>query len=438
MRLIPILLTLALMAALAVFLLQRDWLLAQFGYEPDQTEEVAAPVPAQSIEKRSIKVVVTKSIEQMIDNALTLRGQTEAVRLVDVRSETSSTVISEPLRKGAFVETGQEMCVLDPGTRGASLAEAKARLSEAVARKSEAIIRKSEAETRVPEAAARLLEAKARLEEALTNENVAVRLSAGGFSTDVRIKNAQAAVAAARAAVAAAEAGVEGARSGLSGTDSGIESAQAGIESAEANVAAAEKEMERLTIRAPFAGLLESDTAELGAFLQPGSLCGTIIQLDTIKLVAFIPETEVNRIKVGADAKARLAGSEAKDIEGKVTFLSRSADATTRTFRVEVEVSNANLSIRDGQTVEITIASEGADAHLLPGSALTLNDDGMLGVRVVDAQNIVRFNPVRMIRDSAKGVWLEGLPESANVIIVGQEYVTAGTKVEPTFKTGDK
>ena len=44
---------------------------------------------------------------------------------------------------------------------------------------------------------------------------------------------------------------------------------------------------------APFAGLLETDTAELGALLQTGSPCATIIQLDPIKFVGFVPEAEL-------------------------------------------------------------------------------------------------------------------------------------------------
>jgi membrane fusion protein, multidrug efflux system len=117
-----------------------------------------------------------------------------------------------------------------------------------------------------------------------------------------------------------------------------------------------------------------------------------------------------------------------------VTFLSRSADPTTRTFRVEVEVPNPDLAIRDGQTVEIAIASDGADAHLLPQSALTLNDQGTLGVRVVTAEETVAFAPVSILRDTTDGVWVDGLGDAASVIIVGQEFVTDGVAVAPTWR----
>ena len=95
---------------------------------------------------------------------------------------------------------------------------------------------------------------------------------------------------------------------------------------------------------------------------------------------------------------------------------------------------NADLSISDGLTAEIGIESAGADAHLIPQSALTLNDDGKLGVRTVEDDNMAGFKPVRLLRDTPEGVWVTGLPKTAQVIVIGQEYVVAGVPVAPTVK----
>ncbi|MDW3222462.1 MAG: efflux RND transporter periplasmic adaptor subunit [Paracoccaceae bacterium] len=419
MRFFSIIAALLVSAVLALFILDRPRLFAIFGGDSAVTENATDSEidEAGDIDTASlVKVVVQKSRARQIDTAVVLRGQTEAARTVGVRAETSATVISDPLRKGTRVQTGQVLCQLDEGTRGTGLAQARAQLEEARAR--------------VPEAEARLDQSLAQLDEAEINQNASNKLSAGGFASTTRVANSD-------AAVATAQAGVESARAGLQASQSGIQSAQAAV-------ATAEKEIERLTIKAPFGGLLESDTAELGTLLQPGSLCGTIIQLNPIKLVAFVPETEVARVSLGAMASARLVagsgaltgGPEARSsaVRGAVTFLSSSADPTTRTFRVEIEVPNSENKIRDGQTAEIMIAAEGATAHLLPQSALTLNDEGTLGVRTVDANAIVEFHPVALIRDSVDGVWLTGLADTADVIVLGQEYVIAGVRVAPTFR----
>lgn len=413
MRLFPILTALLVAAVVFIFVFQRQ-AIYEFAATilPGQTEEdvdadVVASVDA-SEKPDLISVVVWRSNAQNVDSAVLVRGETQAAREVRLLAETSGVVVSQPLRKGSFVNEGQQMCELDPGTRGASLGEAKARLSEARAR--------------VPEAEARVVEAEARLEEALINDRAASKLSEGGFASDTRVASATAATKAARAGVAAAQ--------------SGLQSTIAGIESAEAAVAFAEKEISRLVINASFNGILESDTAELGSLLQPGGLCAVVIQLDPIKLVGFVPEIDINRVTMGAMAQASLSSGD--QVAGEVTFISRAADTLTRTFQVEVTVPNSDLRIRDGQTAEIAIAAEGGAAHLLPGSALTLNDEGGLGVRTVVDDNIVRFVPVQLVRDTIDGVWVSGLGETSDVIVLGQEFVVDGVKVAPTYKGGDQ
>jgi len=410
MRIVSIITAILVTAFLFVIVFKRDQLAeftatgsaANAAEQPALADDTPA-APANTDDEVAFKVVAFSSKASTIDSAVVLRGETQAARTVTARAETNGLIVNTPLRKGTFVGEADVLCQLDPGTRAANLSDAKARLDSARAR--------------VPETQARLEEAKAKLDEAKINFNAANKLSEGGFASESRVANAQATVRTAEAAVASAKAGFDTTRSG--------------IQSAEAAVASAEKEIERLTIRAPFAGLLETDTAELGSLLQPGAACATIIQLDPIKLVAFVPETEWSRVHLGAPAMARLISG--REVMGAVTYLSRSADPLTRTFRVEVEVANSDLSIADGQTAEILIGADGALAHLLPQSALTLNDEGALGVRAVGAGNIVEFHPVTLIRDTVDGVWLADLPETLDVITIGQEFVRAGVKVAPTY-----
>ena len=441
MRLFPILAAIVVSVLVYLFVLERDQLTGGAAAEADPNGTADAQSGPQTGTDASaatgrtpdaIGVVAIRSTARVIDSAVILRGQTEAIRQVEVRAETSGQVVSDPLRKGAFVETGELLCRLDPGTREATLAETRARLLEARTRLPEARARVPEAEARIAEAKARVEEAKSRLAEARINDNAAKRLSQDGFASETRVAGTEAAVRGAEAALVSAEAQLKSSRSGLESAASGIEAANAGIESALAAVAAAEREIERLAITAPFAGLLESDSAELGALLQPGALCATVIQLDPVLLVGFVPETEVGRIELGARAGARLASG--PTAQGNVTFLSRSADPATRTFRVEIQVPNADLAIRDGQTAEIAIGAEGASAHLLPQSVLTLNDAGDLGVRIVAGDMTAQFKPVTLLRDTPQGLWLSGLPETADVIVIGQEYVTDDVPVRVSYQ----
>ncbi len=410
MRIVPIITAVLVSAALYVFVFERDRLssLTQGDTTPasvssdTQTDE---PTQADASDPDSgvVKVVVQKSQARMIDSAVILRGETQAARSVTVRAETSGQIINDPLRKGHVVTAGDILCQIDPGVRSSALADARARLASAQAR--------------IPETAARVAEANARLEEARINFNAANKLSETGFASETRVASAQAGVRSAEAAVATAT-------SGLEATKSAIQSAEAAVESAQ-------KELDRVTITAPFGGLLETDTAELGSLMQPGAACATIVQLDPIKVVGFVPETALSRVTIGAPARAKLTGG--RMVQGLVTFISRSADPVTRTFRIEIDVANTDQSISDGQTAEIVIAAEGDNAHLLPQSSLTLNDAGTLGVRIVVA-NTARFVPVTLVRDTIDGVWVTGLPAQADVIVIGQEYVRHGVRVAPTYQ----
>lgn len=242
-------------------------------------------------------------------------------------------------------------------------------------------------------------------------------------------------LAQAQAALAEAEVALGNARKLASGgyaSETQILSAEAGVESARAALAQAARDIENLDIKAPFAGLLESDTAELGTFLTTGAACATVIQLDPMKLVGYAPETEVDEIQIGARAGARLISG--NTVTGHVTYLARSADAATRTFRVEVEVPNPDFAIRDGQTVELAVRAEGEMAHLVAQSSLTLNDDGLIGLRLAGPDNRVVFAPVKVLRDTREGIWVAGLPEQADIITVGQEFVREGVLIDPHFE----
>ncbi|MGC8202717.1 efflux RND transporter periplasmic adaptor subunit [Aliiroseovarius sp. PTFE2010] len=329
--------------------------------ETDATETDATET-GKAEPARVVPVVAMMSKARTIDSGVVLRGRTEAARQVEVRAQTTSSVVSEPLRKGAYVEAGQVLCKLDPGTREASRAQAQAALTSA----------------------------QTELEQA-------EKLAKDGYASQTRLINAR-----------------------------------AGLEQAQASLRAAENEIDNLTLTAPFPGLLETDTAEIGSFLAAGALCATVIQLDPIKIVGFVAEADVDRIEVGALAGAELINGD--QVSGRVTFLSRSADPATRTFRVEIEVPNPDMVIRDGQTADIAVRAAGRTAHLLPQSALTLDDDGTLGVRTLNADDTAKFVPVSVLRDTREGIWVAGLPDEVSIITVGQEYVIDGVQTLPTYR----
>jgi multidrug efflux system membrane fusion protein len=148
--------------------------------------------------------------------------------------------------------------------------------------------------------------------------------------------------------------------------------------------------------------------------------------------IGQVPEARIALARLGLEASIKtITGQE---VSGKVTFISSTADAATRSFPVEIEFANAGGAIRDGITATATVNMGSAPAHLVPQSVLTLNDDGVLGVSIVN-DGAVKFVPVQIASDTREGVWVLGLPNSADVITVGQEYVKDGQAVDATNVT---
>ena len=184
-------------------------------------------------------------------------------------------------------------------------------------------------------------------------------------------------------------------------------------------------ELNRTEVKSPFSGYLEQ-IVKPGNYLERGQVCATIIQLNPITFMAEVPEFKINKVKNDQGVVLKLVTGE--EVEGKLTFVSKSASPTTRTFKVESQVKNPGGFIRDGLTADMTIKIDKVLAHKISPSILLLSDEGKLGIRSVK-ENLVEFNEIIILEDSADGVWIVGIPEVIEIIIQGQGFVENGQKV---------
>ncbi|MBO6764676.1 efflux RND transporter periplasmic adaptor subunit [Maricaulis sp.] len=207
-----------------------------------------------------------------------------------------------------------------------------------------------------------------------------------------------------------------------------VAAAEAARDAARARLSAAREELANVNIAAPFDGIFDGRTAEVGDFLRTGDACGTVVQLDPILVVAEVGERHVAELEPGMAGQARLVTGQT--VEGTIRFVERRADPTTRTFRVELEAPNPDHAIRSGITAEIRLDLPEEPAHRIPASILALNADGVLGVRIVEDGNRVRFVPVELLSDDGEQVWVAGLPRRAEVIVLGQDFVADGVEVD--------
>lgn len=342
--------------------------------EIDPKMTIAERVAQANPEGSSLQSVRTTTyVAKPMAIEVPLRGRTRAKAVVSAVAETAGIVQTVHVDKGQMVKVGDVLCTLDQGTRVAAVEQAKASLAQAKASQTQAQL------------------------DLDTN-------------SDLRRKGLAAANTARSLEVA------------LTAAQANVSAAQAGLDNATA-------ELDRTEIKAKVAGVVEDPLAAAGSMLALGSPCATIVQLDPMVFIGQVPESKITLAKLDLTATIRTVTNQTAT--GKVTFISSTADSATRSFPVEIEMPNPDNSIRDGITAEATINMGTAPAQLLPQSVLTLNKDGVLGVSTV-VDGVVKFIAVQIVSDTREGVWVMGLPASADVITLGQEYVTDGQKVAAT------
>lgn len=170
---------------------------------------------------------------------------------------------------------------------------------------------------------------------------------------------------------------------------------------------------------------------EAGDYVMEGDPVAVMVSLDPIVFAGQVTEQEVVELSRGSQAEARLLGGET--ITGTLTYIARTADASTRTYRIEVEAPNPDTAIPDGLTARLSLPLEHRMGHKVSPSVLSLNDAGEVGVKVVDEDNRVRFLPVTILGDTADGIWLGDLPTEIALITVGHDFVVPGEHVVPQW-----
>lgn len=215
------------------------------------------------------------------------------------------------------------------------------------------------------------------------------------------------------------------------GSDAALAAAKAGFDQADAALTRARTDLDKTSVRAPFAGVLQEQTAEAGDFLSVGAPCATLAELDPIRIRGAIAEKDVGSIREGDTAQVTLATG--RSFPARVSYVAAAANDTTRTYAVELEAENPG-SVRAGQTASVAIETGTADGWLLPHDVLVTRDDGTTGVRTVsrtgDSTGTVDFVPVTVIGDSQDGFRVTGLEGTPEVIVRGQNYVRSGQEIE--------
>ncbi len=209
-------------------------------------------------------------------------------------------------------------------------------------------------------------------------------------------------------------------------TEDRVSEARATLAAAEAQLIAAQTALESTDIVAPFAGRLETMTLDQGEFIQAGAEVARLVDNRPLTVAVEVPQQELTRIRDGQQAVVTFITGEERT--GRVTFVGSAASAETRTFLTEIEVPNEDGSIAAGISAEVSIPTGQAQAHFISPSIISLDPSGQVGVKVVEEDRAV-FYPVEVVRAEIDGIWVIGIPDPSEIITIGQGFVQDGEAV---------
>ena len=344
---------------------------------------------------------------KLIDQSIELQGQTIHNKKIDVKSETSGNIDSIEFSRGDKVSQNAKMITISLEDRNEKLLSAKKDLERL---SKELILNEKNRDNLLRQNVERIelyeieyASAKQLIDKGLSSKS---KLSLASFN------------------LANAKADKEDIKIKFESTLANLEAQISNVKSVLKNI---KLDIDKTSIKAPFDGIISEKMVEETEFISLGTPLFTIIDLDPIKIEGYLSEFDINKVSVGT--KAIIEDSNGIKKNGIISFISPSAETSTRTFEITIEADNKDLSYKSGITTKIIIKGSELKAHKIPPSILTLLDDGTVGVKAVDSDNNVTFYPTKTIKDTIDGMWVSGLPEKVNLIVSGQEYISIGEKI---------
>jgi membrane fusion protein (multidrug efflux system) len=209
-----------------------------------------------------------------------------------------------------------------------------------------------------------------------------------------------------------------------------IEEMRLGLLNAQTNLVTVNKQIEYAVIKAPFSGYITKKYIEKGGMLMPGALVAEIIDINTLKFIANVSESDLDNVKKGSSVKITADIYDGILYEGKVRSIGFKADDAKR-FPVEIEVrNNASKPIKAGMYGVAAFDGEGTrEALLIPRTALvgSIKEPKVFVVNGKTAS--ARALRLGTSTESSIEV-IDGLKTGDQVVISGQINLDEGTIVQ--------
>jgi RND family efflux transporter MFP subunit len=202
-----------------------------------------------------------------------------------------------------------------------------------------------------------------------------------------------------------------------------------GLQQAKAQHKLHSKNLADTKLYSPIEGVLLKKLAEVGEITGVGIPLFVISDIRKIKVSAFIPESELHKVKLGQKAVVRVSSLN-NIYEGQITEVGSAADPASRAFSVKIEIDNPKMLIRPGMIAEVKLLNEEISEILaIPAGSIMHDLNDQCFVFIVDTVKHRAFkrniSPGKLINEKIE--ILSGLNENEIIVTGGQQKLVDGS-----------
>ncbi|WP_163340207.1 efflux RND transporter periplasmic adaptor subunit [Desulfopila sp. IMCC35008] len=208
-----------------------------------------------------------------------------------------------------------------------------------------------------------------------------------------------------------------------------LESRKTGMQTAKADLEKAELQYSRCKITAPMDGVIERLDAKVGLQLSVGDPIARILEIDRLKGVIGIPESDVSAIRTLDAVDITIQALDDMMLTAKKHFLSPAPGSIARLYDLELEIDNLSGKIMPGMFIRADIVKRTVkDAIAIPFySVISRNNEQFV---------FIEKDGIAEKRDISLGImeqWMveipEGLKEGERLIVEGHRDIESGQQV---------
>ncbi len=206
--------------------------------------------------------------------------------------------------------------------------------------------------------------------------------------------------------------------------------ADTALKIADAALRRAREELDRMTIRAPFDGIMGLTNLQIGDYIAAGTPIATLDDRTSILVEFTVPESVAPQMKVGLPLRASLVTRSGEIHEGRIDAVGTRIDPESRTLAVRGEIPNPSLALIPGSTFSISVRLQGQEAPQIPGLSIQWDRRGAYVWRMTPKNEVERVDIAIVSRNGDRVMVDAALKAGDKVIHEGGDQLRPGQAVQ--------